>query len=102
MDSGNRARFALACLCPVHHAPQQIDGGNRSPNDWKDNGVYFLNESDCLKQVIECVWTCRPPSTAMAHSAGAGWGDDFRLREARPCRHRGVHHSDGGGHLWWT
>jgi len=35
--------------------PQQIDGGNRSPNDWKNNGVYFLNESDCLKQVIECV-----------------------------------------------
>ena len=34
---------------------QQIDGGSRSPNVWKNDGVYFLNESDCLKQVIESV-----------------------------------------------
>ena len=34
---------------------QQIDSGSRSPNVWKNDGVYFLNESDCLKQVIESV-----------------------------------------------
>ncbi len=34
---------------------QQIDGGGRSPDDWKNDGVYFLNESDCLKQVTERV-----------------------------------------------
>ena len=33
----------------------QIDSGSRSPNDWKNDGVYFLNEPDCLKQVIEDV-----------------------------------------------
>ncbi len=31
---------------------QQIDGG-RSPSEWKNDGVYFLNESDCLQQLIE-------------------------------------------------
>lgn len=30
---------------------QQIDG-DRSPSEWKNDGVYFLNESDCLQQVI--------------------------------------------------
>ena len=34
---------------------QQIDDGGRSPSEWKKDGVYFLNESDCLKQVIESV-----------------------------------------------
>ena len=47
--------------------PQQIDGGNRSPNDWKNDGVYFLNESDCLKQVIECVLDS--PSAVDRHGA---------------------------------
>ncbi len=31
---------------------QQIDGIIRSPDEWKEDGVYFLNEPDCLKQVI--------------------------------------------------
>ena len=31
----------------------QIDDGARSPNDWKEDGVYFLNDPDCLRQVIE-------------------------------------------------
>ena len=34
---------------------QQIDDGRRSPSEWKNDGVFFLNESDCLKQVIESV-----------------------------------------------
>ena len=34
---------------------QQIDGEGRSPSEWKNDGVFFLNESDCLKQVIEHV-----------------------------------------------
>ena len=32
---------------------RQIDGEGRSPSEWKTDGVDFLNESDCLKQVIE-------------------------------------------------
>ena len=31
---------------------QKIDDGARPPNEWKQDGVYFLNEADCLKQVI--------------------------------------------------
>ena len=31
---------------------QKIDDGARPPNEWKQDGVYFLNEPDCLKQVI--------------------------------------------------
>ena len=34
---------------------QQIDDGRRSPSEWKNDGVYFLNESGCLRQVIESV-----------------------------------------------
>ena len=30
----------------------KIDDGGRSSSDWKDDGVYFLNETDCLKQII--------------------------------------------------
>ena len=31
----------------------EIDYGNRSPADWKSDGVYFLNEADCMKQILE-------------------------------------------------
>ena len=31
----------------------QIDDGTRSTTAWKKDGVYFLNEYDCMKQVIE-------------------------------------------------
>ena len=31
----------------------KIDDGKRSTADWKNDGVYFLNEPDCLKQVIK-------------------------------------------------
>jgi len=31
----------------------QIDDGMRSASEWKQDGVYFLNERECLKQVIE-------------------------------------------------
>ena len=31
----------------------QIDDGTRSPNDWNEDGVYFLNEPNCLRHVIE-------------------------------------------------
>lgn len=32
---------------------QQIDGGDRSSSDWKNDGVYFLKDPACLKQIIE-------------------------------------------------
>ncbi len=32
--------------------PSLIDGSVSSRNDWKERGVYFLEESDCLKQMI--------------------------------------------------
>ena len=32
--------------------PDMIDDGSRSSNDWHGDGVYFLNQPDCLKQVI--------------------------------------------------
>ena len=31
----------------------EIAGGGRSASYWKQKGVYFLNETDCLKQVIK-------------------------------------------------
>ena len=34
---------------------QKIDDGKRSAGAWKEDGVYFLNEPDCLKQVIRDV-----------------------------------------------
>ncbi len=33
-------------------AASLIDDGGRSPESWKKDGVYFLSESDCLKQVV--------------------------------------------------
>ena len=33
-------------------APSLIDDSGRSATDWKRDGVYFLGEDDCLKQVI--------------------------------------------------
>ena len=36
---------------------QKIDDGKRSASAWKEDGVYFLNEPDCLKQVIKDVST---------------------------------------------
>ncbi len=30
----------------------EIDDGGRRPSDWKKDGVYFLDDPDCLKQVI--------------------------------------------------
>ena len=35
-------------VTPVH----KIDAGKRTADAWKDEGVYFLNDPDCLKQVI--------------------------------------------------
>ena len=32
--------------------PALIDDGKRSAGAWKEDGVYFLSESDCLKQVV--------------------------------------------------
>ena len=31
---------------------REIDDGIRRANEWKRDGVYFLNEADCLKQII--------------------------------------------------
>ena len=33
-------------------APALIDDGGRSADAWKEDGVYFLDEPDCLKQVV--------------------------------------------------
>lgn len=33
-------------------AASLIDDGARSADAWKEDGVYFLNEDDCLKQVV--------------------------------------------------
>ena len=33
--------------------PDQIGDELRYPEEWKRRGVYFLDERDCLKQVIE-------------------------------------------------
>ena len=33
-------------------APSLIDDGERSADAWKEDGVYFLNDDDCLKQVV--------------------------------------------------
>ena len=33
-------------------APLLIDDGGRSADAWKEDGVYFLGERDCLKQVV--------------------------------------------------
>ena len=35
--------------------PSEIGDVRRSSNDWKNDGVYFLSESNCLQQVIEDV-----------------------------------------------
>ena len=32
--------------------PERIDDGQRSSSAWKQDGVYFLDEPDCLRQVI--------------------------------------------------
>ena len=32
--------------------PSLIDDGGRSADSWKEDGVYFLEDRDCLKQVI--------------------------------------------------
>ena len=33
-------------------APSLIDDGERSADAWKEDGVYFLGERDCLKQIV--------------------------------------------------
>ena len=43
-----RLHAYVLSVTPVH----KIDDGKRSADSWKDEGVYFLNVSDCLKQVI--------------------------------------------------
>ena len=43
--------YLRAYILSVTPAPQIGDEG-RSASDWKKDGVYFLNENDCLQQVI--------------------------------------------------
>ena len=33
--------------------PSLIDDGGRSAESWREDGVYFLRDPDCLKQVVE-------------------------------------------------
>ena len=48
-DPNLRLRAFVLSVTP----PTKIGDSGRSAHDWKADGVYFLNESDCLKQVIE-------------------------------------------------
>ena len=54
--SGRRA--APTPVCRLHAyvlsvtPAAQVDAGARSAADWKRDGVYFLNERDCLQEVI--------------------------------------------------
>ena len=43
--------YLRAYILSVTRAPE-IDDGGRSASEWKADGVYFLNENDCLQQVI--------------------------------------------------
>ena len=47
-DPNLRLRAYVLSVTPA----AEIDDGGRSVSDWKEDGVYFLNEPDCLKQVI--------------------------------------------------
>ncbi len=47
-DPNIRLRAYILSITPA----TEIDGGKRSADDWKKDGVYFLNERDCLRQVI--------------------------------------------------
>ena len=47
-DPNLRLRAYILSVTPA----SRIDDGRRSANDWKTDGVYFLNEPDCLQQVI--------------------------------------------------
>ena len=44
-----RLRAYVLSVTPAAH----IDDGLRSVREWKKDGVYFLNEPDCLQQVVE-------------------------------------------------
>ena len=48
-DPGLRLHAYILSTTPAG----QIDDGTRSAAAWKKDGVYFLNEHDCIKQVIE-------------------------------------------------
>ena len=48
-DPGLRLHAYVLSTTPA----AQIDDGARSAAAWKEDGVYFLNEHDCLKQVIK-------------------------------------------------
>ena len=47
-DPDLRLNAYVLSVTPAH----EIDGGTRSVSEWREDGVYFLNEPDCLKQVI--------------------------------------------------
>ncbi len=47
-DPSLRLRAYVLSVTPA----DRIDDGLRSASDWKRDGVYFLDESDCLQQVI--------------------------------------------------
>ena len=48
-DPGLRLHAYVLSTTPA----AKIDDGTRSAAAWKQDGVYFLNERDCMKQVIE-------------------------------------------------
>ena len=48
-DPNLRLRAYVLSVTPA----DRIDDGLRSASEWKQDGVYFLNEAGCLRQVIE-------------------------------------------------
>lgn len=48
-DPNLRLRAYVLSVTP----PEQIDDGTRSSDDWHGDGVYFLNQPDCLKHIIQ-------------------------------------------------
>ena len=48
-DRGMLLRAYILSVTP----PERIDNSLRSADDWKQDGVYFLHEPDCLRQVVK-------------------------------------------------
>ena len=53
-DPNLRLRAYILSVTP----PETIDDGTRSSGDWHGDGVYFLNQPDCLKHIIRHALDC--------------------------------------------
>ena len=59
-DPGLRLRAYVLSVTPAG----EIDDGLRSENDWKKDGVYFLHEAGCLRQVVAHALAEEAPAAA--------------------------------------